>query len=91
MTKSDITTKLRFSFRSKNQSQLFMIWREYFEQGKFAHDTCLFVINYPQIPDRFSIRTALIITTLLSLSLWAGIWTLVGSTLAALRAFGAPI
>jgi hypothetical protein len=41
-------TKLRFGFRSKKQLPLFMLWREYWEDGVvvFAHE--IFSIDWPR-------------------------------------------
>lgn len=39
-----MTTRLRFGFRSKNQSPLFLVWREWWENGEVVFAHVLFMI-----------------------------------------------
>jgi len=39
------TTRIRFGFRSKHQSPLFMLWREYWWQGQVVYAKVLFKID----------------------------------------------
>lgn len=38
-------TKIRFGFKSKTQSPLFMVWREYIENGEVTFAKVLFQIG----------------------------------------------
>jgi hypothetical protein len=40
-----ITTRLRFGFRGKNESCLFRLWKEYWENDEVIHAETLFVIR----------------------------------------------
>lgn len=37
------TTKIRIGFRSKNQSPLFMIWKEFYENNELVFAKTLFM------------------------------------------------